>query len=176
LASTIVNTSRFAAAAARGVAASAVGTLAMDHLLYRRYRDGGGTTSFWAWETSAGLESWDGAPDPARFAKRLVEVVRHREPRSTHVRAINNVTHWAFGLAAGASYGLVAAVVSKPKVRYGVPFGVGVWAGGYAVLPAFGVYRQIWEYDLETLRKDLSAHLVFGVVTAGAYRALRRID
>ena len=48
----------------------------------------------------------------------------------------------------------------------------GVWSAGYVVLPALGVYRPIWEYDLKTLGKDLSAHLVFGVGTAAAFRAL----
>jgi hypothetical protein len=167
-----VRPSTFAAAAARGVAASAVGTFAMDLLLYRRYRREGGASRFLAWESSAGLEDWDEAPAPARVAKRLIEAVRRRELPPNHVRALNNVTHWGFGLATGASYGLIAAVVSTPKLRYGLLFGTGVWAGGYAILPAFGVYRPIWEYDLETLGKDLSAHLVFGVVTAGAYRAL----
>ena len=167
-----VTPSKLAAAAARGVAASAVGTFAMDLLLYRRYRREGGASTFSAWESSAGLEGWDDAPAPARVAKRPIETVRRRGLPPKHVRALNNVTHWGFGLAAGASYGLIAAVVSTPKLRYGQLFGTGVWAGGYAVLPAFGVYRPIWEYDLETLGKDLSAHLVFGVVTAGAYRAL----
>jgi hypothetical protein len=144
----------------------------MDLLLYRRYRRGGGESRFWGWESSAGLESWDGAPAPARVAKRLIEAVRRRELPPKHVRALNNMTHWGFGLTAGASYGLFGAVVSKPKLRYGVPFGAGVWAGGYAVLPALGVYRPIWDYDLETLGKDASANLFFGVVTAAAYRAL----
>jgi hypothetical protein len=35
-----------------------------------------------------------------------------------------------------------------------------------------GVYKPIWKYDLETLAKDLSAHLVFG--TATAFRLLTR--
>ena len=34
----------------RGVAASAVGTLAMDTWLYREYRHDGGDTAFAAWE------------------------------------------------------------------------------------------------------------------------------
>ena len=34
----------------RGVDASAVGTLAMDTLLYRRYRGAGGRTAFISWE------------------------------------------------------------------------------------------------------------------------------
>ena len=37
------------------------------------------------------------------------------------------------------------------------------------MLPLLGVYKPIWEYDLETLRKDLSAHLVFGTATAAAF-------
>jgi hypothetical protein len=35
--------------------------------------------------------------------------------------------------------------------------------------PLLGVYKPIWKYDLETLRKDLSAHLVFGTATAAAF-------
>jgi hypothetical protein len=57
-------------------------------------------------------------------------------------------------------------------LRYGLPFGACVWASGYAVLPALGVYRPIWEYDLVTLGKDLGAHLVYGLGTAAAARAL----
>jgi hypothetical protein len=36
--------------------------------------------------------------------------------------------------------------------------------------PKLGVYKPIWEYDLETLAKDLSAHFVFGTATATAFR------
>lgn len=57
---------------------------------------------------------------------------------------------------------------------FGLPFGAAVWAGGYLVLPELGVYEPIWKYDLETLRKDLSAHLVFGTVTAAAFCLLAR--
>ena len=48
-----------------------------------------------------------------------------------------------------------------------------MWAGGYVVLPQLGVYKPIWEYDLETLGKDLTAHLVFGTATAAAFDLLR---
>ena len=60
----------------------------------------------------------------------------------------------------------------KPAVWLGLPFGAAVWASGYAVLPQFGVYEPIWKYDVETLAKDLSAHLVFGSATAAAFRLL----
>jgi hypothetical protein len=42
----------------------------------------------------------------------------------------------------------------------------------YAVLPAAGLYKPIQDYDRETLAKDLTAHLVYGITTAAALRPL----
>jgi hypothetical protein len=158
-------------AVARGVTASAFGTLAMDSVWYRLYKREGGELGFRAWELSAGLDSWEDAPAPAQVGKRLVEALLQRELSPQYARLLNNVTHWGYGLLAGAGYGIVVGSLRSPKVWYGLPFGAGVWAAGYVVLPFTGTYRPIWEYDLETLAKDLSAHLVFGVGTAAAFRA-----
>ena len=152
-----------------GVAASTVGTLAMDAWLYRGYRRDGGNASFPGWESSEGLVSWENAPGPALVAKRLLEGVLQHEVSPKYARFLNNVTHWGFGLATGAGYGLLLGSRRNPKVWYGVPFGAAVWASGYVVLPLLGVYKPIWKYDFETLRKDLSAHLVFGTATAAAF-------
>jgi len=157
----------------RGIAASALGTLAMDATLDRRYRHAGGGAGFESWESSEGLTSWENAPAPARVAKRLLEGVLRRPVSARYARLLNNVTHWGFGLGAGAAYGLLrGARRRKPKVWYGVPFGAAVWSAGYVVLPQLGVYQPIWKYDLETLAKDLSAHLVFGTATAAAFSVL----
>jgi hypothetical protein len=159
-------------AVGRGVAASAVGTLAMDLLLYRRFRGGGGETTFQAWEFSDGLESWNDAPAPAQVGKRLAEGLLGRELPPQRARLVNNVTHWGYGLLAGAQYGLVVGSLRSPKLWHGLTFGSAVWVAGYAVLPAMGIYRPIWKYDLGTLGKDLSAHLVFGASTGAAFRVL----
>jgi hypothetical protein len=156
----------------RGLAAAAVGTLAMDALLYRRYKNDGGQSGFTAWETSAGLHNWEDAPAPAKVGKRMVETLLRRDLDPRHARIVNNITHWGYGLMAGAQYGVLAGSLLSPKVRYGLPFGAGVWAAGYAILPAMGIYKPVWEYDLVTLGKDLSAHLVFGTATAAAFRTL----
>ena len=156
----------------RGAAASAPGTLAMDATLYRRYRHDGGNAAFPGWESSEGLVSWEDAPGPALVAKRLLEGVLKHEISPRYARFLNNATHWGFGLAAGAGYGLLFGSRRRPKVRYGLPFGAAVWASGYVLLPVLGVYKPIWKYDLETLGKDLSAHLVFGTATAAAFRLL----
>jgi hypothetical protein len=67
---------------------------------------------------------------------------------------------------------VVAGSLDAPRIRYGLPFGAAVWATGYAVLPAVKLYKPIWEYDRETLAKDLTAHLVYGLGTATALRLL----
>ena len=158
----------------RGVAASAPGTLAMDASLYRRYRREGGDEAFPAWESSEGLKSWDGAPGPALVARRLLGAVLGHDPSPRYARLLNNATHWGFGLAAGAGYGLLLGSRRTPKLWYGLPFGAAVWASGYVVLPLLGVYEPIWKYDRQTLAKDLGAHLVFGTATAAAFRLLHK--
>ena len=156
----------------RGIAAGAVGTLAMDLFLYRRYRHGVGSAGFAGWESSEGLASWDDAPAPALVAKRMLDGALGHEVPPRYARFLNNATHWGFGLANGAIYGLVVDSRRKPEVLAGPPFGAAVWGSGYVVLPLFGVYEPIWKYDLDTLWRDLSAHLVFGTATAAAFRLL----
>ena len=149
----------------RGTGASAVGTFAMDVSLYRRYRHDGGNAPFPGWESSDGLVSWEGAPAPALVAMKLLERVLQDEVSPRYARLLSNVTHWGYGLAAGAGYGLLLGSRRKPAVWFGLPFGAAVWAGGYVVLSPLGVYEPIWKYDLETLVKGHSAHLVFGTAT-----------
>jgi hypothetical protein len=158
----------------RGLLAGAAGTAAMDALLFTRYRRGGGTTRLEGWELSSGLSDWEQAPAPAQVGKRLVEGLFKCTIPPERAPLVNNVTHWAYGMLGGAQYGLVAGSLPTPRVRYGVPFGATVWASGYVVLPAAGLYEPIWEYDARTLAKDLSAHLVYGLTTAGVLRALCR--
>jgi hypothetical protein len=152
--------------------AGAVGTAAMDTFLFARYRLGGGDSSAVDWETSAGVTSWDEAPAPAHVGKRLVEGVFDIELAPSRARLVNNAMHWAYGVLNGAQYGIVAESLPTPRIRYGLPFGAAVWAGDYVILPAAKLYEPIWKYDAKTLANDLSAHLVYGLATAAALRAL----
>jgi hypothetical protein len=163
-------------AIARGLAAGAAGTLAMDLLWFARYRRGGGDGGFAAWELSAGLDGWERAPAPAQVGRRLVEGLFDLELPSRRAQLVNNVTHWAYGMLGGAQYGVVEGSIERPRVRHGLPFGAGVWAAGYVVLPAAKLYEPIWKYDRKALADDLSAHLVYGLGTAAAFRLLRGSD
>jgi Protein of unknown function (DUF1440) len=146
----------------------------MDLLLFARYKRGGGSDPLPSWEFSSGVDTWEAAPAPAQVGRRLVEGLFERKLPDGRAALVNNVTHWAFGIFAGAQYGLLAGSVRRPRTLYGLPFGAGVWATGYAVLPAAGLYKQIWEYDFPTLAKDLSAHLLYGVSTAATFGVLLR--
>lgn len=159
-------------AVVRGLLAGAVGTAAMDALLFFRYRRGGGTSSPEDWEFSEGLSSWKDAPAPAQVGKRLTEGLFDIRLPPTRAPLVNNVTHWGYGVLGGAQYGLIVGSLPKHRVGYGLPFGASVWLSGYLVLPLAKLYKPIWEYDRKTLAKDLSAHLVYGLATATAMRLL----
>lgn len=156
----------------RGVAAAAAGTAAMDALMYSRYRKDDGTQTFLEWEFSAGVTDWSGAAAPAQVGKRVVEGVFQTELAPKWARLTNNVMHWGYGLAWGAKYGTVAGSFATPKARYGLALGSTVWGSGYVVLPMAKLYKPIWEYDSASLLKDLSAHMLYGVTTAAAFRIL----
>ena len=159
---------------ARGLVAGAVGTLAMDALWFARYRRAGGDSNFAKWEFSLDVSSWDQAPAPAQVGQRLVGGLFKREIPPSRAGLVNNITHWGYGMLGGLQYGLVVGSLNHPRIRYGVPFALSVWGGSYVVLPLAKLYKPIWEYDKETLAKDLSAHLAYGVVTATAFQLLWR--
>jgi hypothetical protein len=157
-------------AIARGLVAGAAGTVAMDTLLYVRYRGGDGKSGFLRWEFSSDILSWEDAPAPAHVGKRLYEGLFHRNLPDHRAALVNNVMHWGYGILNAVAYAVVAGSARVPRVRYGAPFGAGVWAISYVVLPVAGLYKPIWEYDVRVLAKDLSAHLVYGLTTAAVFR------
>ncbi len=159
-------------AVARGLLAATVGTLAMDVLWYGRYRRGGGESGFVDWELSAGLEDWENASAPGKVGKRLYEGFFQRELPARYAALTNNVMHWGYGLGWGGLFGIVAGSTCRPRACFGLLFGPAVWAAGYVLLPFAGLYKPIWEYDPRTLWDDLSAHLVYGLATATAFRWL----
>lgn len=101
-----------------------------------------------------------------------MEGLFQREVPSEWAAFANNVTHWSYGIAWGALYGLVAGSLRSPRLRHGLALGPIVWASGYVVLPLAKLYKPMWEYDAKTLGRDLCAHTVYGLGTAAAFRAL----
>ncbi len=158
--------------AAFGAAAGAVGTVAMDLVLFRRYRRGDGTDSLWRWEFAGAVTSWEAASAPAQIGLKLERLVRHSQPPDSWARATTNVVHWATGIGWGLQYGVLARrYASHPLIR-GVSLGPVIWLSSYAILPLAGVYEPIWKYDARTLLKDLSAHVVYGLITSAVFATI----
>jgi hypothetical protein len=161
-------------ALARGAAAGAVGTVVMDLLWFSRYRRNGGDSGLVDWEFSAGLNTWDEAPAPAKFGRLLIQAALRRELSPEWARLLNNAVHWGTGVGWGAVFGLLSRSCPTRHTWHGLVLGAGVWGQSYAVLAPAKIYQPIWEYDAETLWKDLSAHLVYGLTTATVFHVLGR--
>lgn len=154
-----------------GAISGAVGTLSMDLLWFRRFRTGGGSQSFVPWETSEGLDTYEGAPAPARTAKVVAGMAGIDLPDES-ARVANNAVHWLTGMAWGEMHGAAAYLLGTANPGLGLATAVAAWASSYALLPRLGVYKPIGEYDQEVLLRDLSAHLVYGSALGVAFRVL----
>lgn len=155
-------------AVAGGLLAGVAGTAAMDTVRYVKYRRAGGHESPLTWEFPP-VECWEKAPAPGRAAKRLIEGFTGRELPDRWARLTSAVAHWGYGAAWASQYGVLAGSLRRPRALYGLPFGAVVWVSGYLVLPATGLYKPIWEYDVATLAGDLSVHLAYGMGTGAAF-------
>jgi hypothetical protein len=165
---------KFTRRVAAGALAGAVGTLAMDTVLYLRYKREGGKESFLHWEFAAGVTSWEQASAPGQLGEKVEHALTGQTPPDSWARPTTNLVHWATGVGWGMQYGALSRSTSRhPKLRARA-LGPAAWLSGYVVLPLAKVYKPIWEYDSSTLAKDLSAHLVFGRVTSAVYTALTR--
>jgi hypothetical protein len=160
--------------AVRGAVAGAVGTAAMDLLLYGRYRRGGGKDSLYEWEFASGVMDWTQASAPGQLGQKLERLVIRRPPPDRWARATANIMHWATGIGWGVQYGVLTSRTSRHPLIRALALGPVAWLASYAILPLAKVYKPIWKYDARTLTDDLSAHLVFGTATSVAFAAGRR--
>jgi hypothetical protein len=154
-----------------GAAAGAAGTLAMDLVWYRRYRKDGGTGGFTDWELATSIRSFDEAPAPGKAGKKIADAVGVDLPDEA-AGVTTNVMHWLTGVGYGLGHGLLHH--RRSLLVGGLATGAGAIANSYVTLGALGIYKPVWQYDRDTLLKDLSAHLVFGLATSLVYRVLAR--
>lgn len=160
-----------------GAAAGLVGTIAMDTLWWRRARQAGSDLGFVEWEFAAGTDydSFDNAPAPGQVGQRLGRLAGVDVPVE-HAGLTTDVVHWSTGATWGAATGAITAVSSVATVPVGIAAGVAAVSTAYATLGAVGIYEPVWEYDVETLWKDASAHLLFGTATGLTLWTIRRLS
>lgn len=151
------------AAVVQGLLAGAIGNAvftAYQELVLNRGEDDSGPP-----------RSWKETPEPAQVGKRIVEGVFERDVPLAKAGVVTNVMHWVYGTGWGALYGLIEESVHQPAVS-GFALTGAVMASDYTLLPAMKLYEPPWKYPASTLAKDFANHLVHGLATAAAYRAL----
>lgn len=151
-----------------GAAAGMVGTLAMDLVWYVRYRRDGGTADPLTWEFG-GVEGWDDTSAPGEVGRIALRQVLGEDPPDSWAQPAQNAVHWLTGIGWGKIYSIVGGPASW---RGGLVLGPVAWLTSYIVLPPLNVYQPIQSYSPKVLARDLSAHVVYGVVTAAVLGAL----
>ncbi len=141
----------------------------MDLLWYQRYKQDGGSRDFAGWEFASDADSWEKAPAPAQVGHLVAKQVTGKDLQaSAWASTMNNVVHWLTGAGWGAVYGGLKTF-SDPDT---IPFTTLVWGLPYVALVPPRIYKPIWEYDVETIAKDYSAHILYGLSLAALYKAL----
>lgn len=159
-------------AALLGAISGAMGTGAMDLVWFWRFRREGGKGGLYEWETGKSIASWENTSDPGKVGHLILQRVSGRTVDDRWARSVNNAVHWATGLVWGAQFGFLAFSLPHRRREFDVLLGPTAWLSSYAVLPLLKVYKPIWQYDSQTLRKDLGAHMTFGSVTALTFAIL----
>jgi hypothetical protein len=119
-------------------------------------------------------DPWEQASAPAKVARRMIEGVFQRDVPAEWIPALTHGTHWGYGTAWGAAFGLIQGTRRENPVRAGVAFGTAVWAMSYVQLVPMGLYQPPWKYPPKQLAMDLSYHLAYGAGLGAAYAALDR--
>ncbi len=164
-------------ATARGALSGAMGTALMDLVGYARYKRGGGDSDLITYEFQPTLHDWSKASAPGQVGKRLYEGLLQRPLPDRYAALTNDLTHWLYGVGWGALFGMVVGstrIARAPRAVAGAPFGALVWGASYVILPLAKLYKPIWDYDRQTLAKDLSRHLVYGAGVSTLFSLLTR--
>ena len=83
--------------------------------------------------------------------------------------------HYAFGLSAGAAYGVAAEVFPLATRGTGIPYGAAIWLlADEVVVPALGLSKTAEEYSTPVHIVSLASHIAFGATTEVVRRTIRQ--
>jgi hypothetical protein len=114
-------------------------------------------------------------------AQAAAMIVAGRPLRPDELRYAAPAMHYAFGAAVGILYGAVVGDRSRresrsvPVVLSGVVLGTVLWATADEIaMPLLGLSRPTTERGVERHLQSLTAHLVYGIVTAAVFSGMTR--
>ena len=109
-----------------------------------------------------------------RIAYRLITGV---EPRSREtLQALSTAVHYGFGLVMGGLFGAIRGPAAPPDPVAGLAFGAALWLGAHElVVPLVGLGDGPTAEPIAMHAHELGGHLAYGLATAAATQALRRL-
>lgn len=110
---------------------------------------------------------------PEKIVVRAAGLLGSNELDDQTRRRLGDVIHFGYGAAWGAVLAMATAD-REIRLAHGVALAAGLWAFGFNVLmPGLGVQAGPWTWGKREYVLTTSAHLAYGVVTAGTLRVLR---
>ena len=110
-----------------------------------------------------------------KLAVAIAEGVFHTDLEPEEKKSAGSLVHYGYGGLMGALYGWAAESSALTRAGSGALFGAALWFGSDEIgVPMFGLSKGPQEYPISAHASALGAHIVYGVTTELARRALRR--
>lgn len=108
---------------------------------------------------------------PEKIVQRAADAIGVEELGDQTRRRLGDLIHFGYG----ATWGVALATLTKSRpvhiLAHGFGLGLGLWAFGFnALLPAIGAHPGTWTWKRREFVLTLSAHVAYGLVTAGTLR------
>ena len=110
-----------------------------------------------------------------KAASAISQGIFHHELTPEQKKIAGPIVDHAFGTSMAAIYGAVVEWAPVARAGWGIAFGATVWLGAHVItVPALGLSEPITQSTPAAEATELGAHLVYGVVTEGIRRLIRR--
>lgn len=112
----------------------------------------------------------EGSTTPAKAAER---VLGFKPNGDAEEEVLSNKVHWAYGIALGGSFGLLASMLDDQEPATGTAFFTLVWGAGLALLPGLKIASPPTQWGAPALATDAAFHAVYASSTAAAYHGIK---
>ena len=115
-------------------------------------------------------------PATVKLADAISETVFDHELSEDEKEPAGQAVHYGFSLVTGGIYGVTAELEPEATIGAGAPFGAAVWlVADEITVPLVGLSKGPTAYPLSKHAYSLASHLVYGVATEAARRAVRNM-
>lgn len=118
----------------------------------------------------------EGEPSTVAVGRILYERLRHAEPSRERGTQLGKLVHWGYGMAMGGVYGLLEPRVKERDLTAGLGYGAALWLfGDELAVPLLGLAAGPTAHPPRVHVEAFGAHLVYGLTTSAATKALRHV-